>query len=260
MSAIIGYDSNSISTLFSSLNSGSGNSSSNFGINLGVNLSDYATIKSGSYFRLLKAYYGTEGTSGYKETGNKRVSESTATSKDSTKTLAAVEDSAGSLSKTAQSLYKNSSLFNKKTVKNEDGTTTTAYDMDAVYEKVSAFVDDYNSLVKSAGSANTKSIASSTKTMISSTNAYASSLKKVGITIDSDTNKLSIDKSKFKEADMSSIKSLFSGTGSFAYSTAVRASMIGSHAESESSKSNTYGASGRYTYNYNSGNIFNDYM
>lgn len=255
MAAISAYDSNSISTLLSSLNTGS--SSSNTSINFGVNLSDYATIKSGSYFKLLKAYYGTEGTSGFESIKPKT---STSTSEDSTKTLASVENAADSLSETAQDLYKNSSLFNKKTVKNEDGTTTTGYDTDAIYKKVSAFVEDYNALVKAGGSANTSSIVNSVSSMTNNTNANASALKGIGITIDSEKKTLSIDEEKFKKADMNTVKSLFNGTGSFAYSTAVRASMISSYAQSESSKSNTYNSSGNYTYNYNSGNIYSGYM
>ena len=44
------------SQLFASVG---GNGSNNNSINFGVNLSDYASIKSGSYGNLMKAYYKT---------------------------------------------------------------------------------------------------------------------------------------------------------------------------------------------------------
>ena len=58
MSTINGYDSNSISSLFSSLGTGNTNSSSN-GM-LGINLSDYASIKNGTYGKLMKSYYALD--------------------------------------------------------------------------------------------------------------------------------------------------------------------------------------------------------
>ena len=47
------WDSNSISTLFSSLNGGNKKSSA---INMGVDISTLSLIKSGSYHKLLKSY------------------------------------------------------------------------------------------------------------------------------------------------------------------------------------------------------------
>ena len=59
MATISGYDSSSIGVLFSSLNSGRTNTSTMFGTSdlLGINYSDYATIRNGSYTKLMKAYY-----------------------------------------------------------------------------------------------------------------------------------------------------------------------------------------------------------
>ena len=62
----------------------------------------------------------------------------------------------------------------------------------------------------------------------------------------------------FKGADTEKVKSLFNGTGSYAYSVATKAAMTESYAKSEAAKSNTYTKNGTYNYNYNSGNIFTD--
>ena len=55
MIGISNYDSNSIHTLFSGLSNG--NRTSNSGL-LGINIVDYSAIRTGSYFKLMKAYYG----------------------------------------------------------------------------------------------------------------------------------------------------------------------------------------------------------
>ena len=57
---------------------------------------------------------------------------------------------------------------------------------------------------------------------------------------------------------MDKVKKLFNGTGSYAYGVATRSSLIDSYAQSEAEKANTYGKNGKYSYNYNSGNIFYD--
>ena len=63
MATISGYNSYSMGVLFSGLNTTSSknslfsNSMSGSDI-LGINYSDWATIRSGSYFKLFNAYYG----------------------------------------------------------------------------------------------------------------------------------------------------------------------------------------------------------
>ena len=62
MSTISGYDSSSIGVLFSSLNPrSSGLSSAGVSDMLGISYSDYATIRNGSYGKLVKAYYKQDG-------------------------------------------------------------------------------------------------------------------------------------------------------------------------------------------------------
>lgn len=246
MASISAYDSNSISTLFSSLNRNN-KTNSMFGgstPNLGVDLSTYSMIKKGSYYQMMKAYY-SEDSNG--DSIAKNIS--TSTSKDDSKTLVGIEGAAEDLTKSAEALYKsNSDAFKKK-----DGE----YDKDAIYKAVDSFVDDYNALVKATGKSNTSSIANAAAAMVNYASNNANSLSKIGISYNAKDYTLSIDEDKFKNADMSTVKSMFSGNGSFAYSVAVKASMIDSYASIESSKSNTYGNSGNYTYNYKTGELYN---
>lgn len=248
MAIISGYDSSSISTLFSSLNS---NKKSSAGSDLlGISYSDYACIKSGSYFQLMKAYY-TDG----KVVGDTKTS--TATSQDSTKKLAQIESSTDSLNKSAEALYKSKSLFEEKTVTDKDGNKTKDYDRDAIYKAVSQFVSDYNSVVESAGSSETTKIANAAASMVNTTTANKNLLASVGITFDSSKYTMKVDEDAFKKADISKVKSLFQGTGSYAYQIETKSSMIGMNAKSEAAKSNTYGSYGGYTYNYSSGQLYN---
>ena len=250
MATISGYDSSSIGVLFSSLNSGSTKTSAMFGTSdlLGISYSDYATIQNGSYTKLMKAYY-KKAASG--DSSSSSVSATTSTSKDSSKTLANIESAAEDLKKASETLRTNGdkSLFTKKQTTDKDGNVSYEYDTDKIYKAVSDFVDSYNKMLKEGGDSNTNSILRSTKSMVNL-------LSMVGITIGTD-NKLSIDETAFKKADMNTVKSLFHTTGGFGYQTSVQAGMIESYAKSEAEKANTYNKSGLYTYNYTTGEIYN---
>lgn len=246
MRGIYSYDSSSISTLFSSL--GSSSSSSNF---LGINLGDYASIRSGSYGKLMKSYYSKIESSDTKTSSKDKINSSTATSKDSSKTLANIESASEELTDSAKALYstKTDSVFSKK---------NGSYDTDKIYDKVSAFVEDYNDLLTKSAKSSASRIEGTISSMKTVTSGNSKDLEEIGISVDSKTGLLSFNKDTFKGADMDKVKKLFNGTGSYAYSVATRSSLVNSYAQSEAAKSNTYGKNGKYTYNYNSGNLFYD--
>ncbi len=247
MASFFGVDSNSVGSLFSSLNT------TNKSSDLSSLLSDYSSIRSGSYKKLLNKYYAEDSTS-----SSKSASSTTSTASDTTKKLASIQSNAKSLNTAASDLVSvgTKSLFNKVSKTAEDGTTSKEYDTDAIYKAVKSFVDSYNGVIDSTETTNTSSIANSVKNMITNTKANQNLLKSVGITVDSDFN-LSIDEKAFKKADMSVVKSLFNGSGSYGYQVSAKAAMINSNAASEASKANTYGNNGKYNYNYNAGDIYN---
>ena len=88
---------------FSALVGGAANPSSNL-------LSDYASIKNGSYGKLLKAYYA------------KQDAENASVSGDSRQKLTLMRSSADSLKKSADALN-NPSLWEKKKIKKKDEET-----------------------------------------------------------------------------------------------------------------------------------------
>lgn len=228
-------NSNSIGTLFSSLNTSNSTSGTT------SLLSDYYSIRNGSYKKLLTAYYD-------KLDKGEVASVSNSTSADSSKTLAQIKSATTELSEaTSELLDKGSkSVFSKK-----DGE----YDMDAIYNSVKGFVDSYNEVVKEGTKASSTSIERGVNNLINSTSANAKNLAKLGIKIGSDDT-LTIDEKVFKEAGGEAVKSLFNGAGSYAYNIAAKTSQLTYNVNTEANKSATYGSNGSYSYNYSAGDIY----
>lgn len=223
MSSINGYD--SVSTLFSSL--GSTTDSTSNGL-YGINLADYASIKNGSYSKLMKAYYAQDDADASKANSKNDTD-------DTDQTLAEIKSTTASLKESAQALYSSKSLFEKNT----DGE----YDMEAIYEKVNAFIEDYNATVDSVGSAETESIAKAGANMVNAATNYVDMLSKIGITINESDFSLSINKEKFIESRITDLKSMFSGVGSFAYQIGAKASRINTMVADKVSSSGYYKSS-----------------
>jgi len=244
---------NDYSYLFSNLNS---SASANTSLSAGINFSDYASLKNGSYLKLTKAYYEKEGS---QKTFNKD------TSVDSEKTLSMIQGDAKNLSAAADTLIAtgSKSLFAKKEIvtKGEDGTETKTndYDKDAIYKGVSDFVKGYNELIESGGESDTKSILRNTLNMTTLTTAHSGMLSQIGISVNDD-NTLKLDEASFKKGEISTMKALFQGSGSYAYSVGAYASQIGYNAASEANKSNTYSVEGSFGQNSSSGSLFDQYL
>ncbi len=252
-----------ISWMLSSLGSGAaGVAGSNF-------LADYASIKNGSYAKLMKAYYGGSASSAVKSVAQKSMasysSQNTALTSEESKAYAKVQSSADALKESADKLLNagTNSVFAKKdvTVKDENGTesTTKEYDKESIYSAVNSFVTNYNSVIQSADKTDSDTVARRVASMMNSTTGHLKSLLAVGISVNTDGT-LDLDKEAFMEADMSTAKSLFNGTGSYAYSVSSQASMINYAADREVSKGSMYTTKGTYGTNYKSGNLYNGWF
>jgi hypothetical protein len=251
---VSGLTSSGLTTLFSSLSSSSSSSASS-GL-FSFNVSDYNMIRSGSYFKLLKSYYASDSSNAKSTQEDFSNSYTTSTSKETSTTLANIESTTDDLNESAEALYKtNASAFKKVS----SGSGTCDYDTDAIYNAVSSFVDDYNSVIKAAGKSSASGITSAAESLANVTAQNADALSELGISIDSEKSTLSIDKETFRSADMSKAKTLFNGTGSYAYNVATKSSLLNYQAEREASKSSTYSSTGTYSTNYISGTIYNSY-
>ena len=243
------------SYLFQSMTTSRGNSLGNLNF-----LSDYASIKNGSYGKLMKAYYAKDAAdkvaSTGKDTETKKNSISTAA--DSAKTLSEIEKAADAMKESADSLLVkgSKSVFRKK---NEKATVSEEYDTDAIYKAVSGFVTDYNDLLSKTSAASSKNLQSKADTLAAVTSANAKLLSRVGITLNSDSS-LSLDEEAFKKSDMGTVKNLFGTTGAYGYKVSAQASMIDYTAAKESTRSNTYTANGTYSNVYSAGNILNSFF
>ncbi len=242
-----------------------GSSSSNFYSSLG----DYASIRSGSYKRLLKSYYATTKADTPKKSSKSsdRVNHSAydnmwngnSYNAYANKAAAAVKSRTDELAASASELTAtgSKSLFNEQVTTTTDPetgvkTTTKGYDVDAIAKAVKSFVADYNSVVEAGMDSSDRNVVRNTQYMTRMSAIYGSSLSEVGITIGKD-NTLSVDEDKLKAADIDSLKRVFNGKSSYAALTASRASGIGQAASRAVSTSYTYGNTGRYS-------MFNSYM
>lgn len=210
MSTINGYDSNSISSLFSSL--GTTNTNSSSGGMMGINLNDYASIKNGSYGKLVKSYYELDEKENVKDKKSKNDTD------DTDATIRSIKTASDDLKDSAAALYSSKDLFTKG--------ANGEYDMEAIYEKVNKFIEDYNATVEAVGSAETQSIANAGASLVNYTTNNIDMLSKLGISVSGTDFTLSIDKEKFMDAKESDIKTMFGGVGSYAYQVGAKASRI----------------------------------
>ena len=175
ISGLVGTTSTSTSIVDSLIGSSSSSSAS---------VVDYNLIKNGAYGKLMKAYYAEQ---------------SSATSKEEETSLKTTKSASEDLAKSTSALMKSSF---------EDD------DREKLLESLKSWVEDYNSVVESTDDVDDTSTLRQVLWMTQNTEANEGLLGKIGITVKAD-NTLSIDEDKFNEADLSTAKTLFSGTGSY---------------------------------------------
>ena len=152
----------SINTLFG--NMGSSTSAGSFNGGLYASLSEYSSIRSGAYKKLLNAYYNKDNRSDSTTKLNTTPVNSVAENKQ----LAVVKDAADDLYSSAAKLTDTSaskSLFNKA-----DSVT------DNIVSAVKSYVSDYNTLVEEAADTANKKVTGKVSFMTSQTSAYKNAL------------------------------------------------------------------------------------
>lgn len=207
---------NTIDNISSMFGSGSSSSSNIFEA---IDLSQYSLIKSGTYGKLMKTYYAqnSKTTSDSTSKTDKEKETSTVDKTGTTKMKA----EADSLKKTAEGLTSSDTWK----------TTAGEYDEDSIRKSISNFVDGYNSVIKQSSNITTDNteISNNVKWMNSMTSTMSKQLSNVGIAVGTDGT-LSINEDSFNKADMKNLKSLFSGTNSYAGQIENYASNIASAA------------------------------
>ena len=220
------FGNNSIYSLFG------GNSSS--GVNsmfggLEGSLTSLSQIKSGSYGKLVKSYY-----SKYDNDGNLK-SDTSKKSKIADSNLSEIRNDSSDLSKATDKLLAKgkNSIWNQVESTDDEGNVTKDSDKDKIYSAIKGFADAYNKLVDSGQKSESTGILSQVAAMVTTSAKTAQTLGKAGITIDN-KNHLNVDEDFLKnKANMTYVKDLFNGTGSYAYQVATKSSMANSYAGNE---------------------------
>ena len=239
------------SYLFSSLGSGAA------GVAGSTFLLDYASIKNGSYLKLMKAYFSENANDTVKSLVNNTVA-----GKTDSKALARVQTATDALKESADALLEKGrdSVFTQKDIAtvDENGVESIqkGYDTESIYKAVNSFVTNYNSVIDAVDDYGSESITRRTESMVNATISNLKLLNKIGITINDDST-LSLDKDTFMKADMGTVKSLFGESGSYGYRISAQASLINYAADREANRTNTYTFTGSYSSLYNAGSLFN---
>lgn len=200
--------------------------------NTGFSITDYKSIKNGSYGKLMKAYYKKDDVK-ETSTSKKQVSET------ESKALSSVKSTTGDLKKSASKL--------------EDIELYEAGKEDALAKAVKDFADNYNATLTEAGKSESKNVRRIATSMLNNTVANYKLLKEAGITIGED-GKLSVDEAKVKKS-ASALKNIFTGNG-FGYSTVSKASSLYYAANTAQNKGSAYSAKAGYENADSTGNLF----
>ncbi|MEG1458754.1 MAG: hypothetical protein RSB37_08220 [Acetivibrio sp.] len=223
------------SAFFSGYLGTSGSSKSN-GMN--TMLGDYAMIRSGSYKKLLNAYYKKENNKGT----NTEETKETEADKANKLALTQTKSAAAELRKAAEEL-KETDFTNKESAQ----------------AKIKSFVDAYNTTLDSADDVDTSSILHKTLWMIGSTKESSNLLNEVGIRVGKN-NKLTIDNDRLKNADVTTLNTLFKGRGSLADKVSSKAwelKNLSNTALNTEKNGNAYTKKGDYT-SMNTNSIYNN--
>lgn len=198
------------------------------------NLSDYASIKNGSYGKLLKSYYTNQDT------------DKMSSGKDNVHKATLLKTGADALKKSAETLS-DDSLWEKKKITKKDKKTgetleTEDYDWVSITKAVKSFIENYNDVVEKAGESSSKDVLRNAVWLTGITESNEKVLSKVGITIGKG-NKMELDEEILKKADIGTLKTLFTGYNSFVDKVSTKAKSI-SNAAARSS--GTYKSNGKY--------------
>ena len=229
---------NDISYLFTGLNNGvSGAAGSNW-------LSDYASIKNGSYGKLMKAYYGKNTAESVKNLAQNKA-EAFDKNSDEAKNLTKIQATSDALKESADALL-DKKLFEQK-------------DAGEIYKAVNSFVDSYNSVMQAVDKTDDNTILRRGESLVNLSVSNMKSLKAIGITLN-ENGTLSLNKDDFMKADLSKVKTVFQATGSYGYQASAQASLINFAADNAVTRRGSYSVNGSYSSVFNIGNLFNSYF
>ena len=199
---------------------------------MNLDLAEVASVRKGSYGKLLKSYYAQEKADAKSSVG------------DTDAKLTNIKSDADKLSMAADALG-SSSLYKTKTVTDDNGKKSEVLENpDKAAGAVKDFVKAYNAAIDSAGDSDTKSVLRNGGWMANTSKQNARLLAEAGITIGSD-DKLSFNENTFKKANASTVKELFAGVDSYAAQVGAKADAISRATQNAGAA--TYNARGNWS-------------
>lgn len=203
------------SQLFQSISSnGSGLGNLNF-------LSDYASIKNGSYAKLMKTYYGTAQSSSAaasKKSSSGNILDKILDEKKNPKVSKEAQEANANLTTGLSSLKSSVAALQK------DGTYTDTANgksaADKVVSAMKAFVSDYNNVVSAAKNSTLANKTAYVANMMNSTATNADKLAEIGVSINGNGT-LELNEAKLKEAGVSKVQDLFSSDNIMSYGSMI---------------------------------------
>lgn len=226
---------------WNSTNSIFGSSSSNSSTNLYSLFSERASIKNGTYKRLLKSYFGSINDSSGTTSANKTRSSSNiidellrekmypTVSKDTQEANSNLTSGLNSLQSSVSTLQKSSTYEDT-----ENGSTAA----DKVVSAMKSYVTNYNNVVTASKSSTLTNKTAYVANMMGYTSKNADQLAEIGVTLKQDGT-LQLDETKLKNTDISKVQKLFSSDNIQSYGSLISSRAKFAGASSSSSTSST---------------------
>lgn len=194
---------------------GMGNTNSSF-------FSDYASIRNGSYRRLLKAYYGgndSSGTTAGTRSNTSNVLDQLLEERKHPKVSEQTKEANSDLTSGIPT------LTNAVKALQNDATYTASEDgkksaQDKMVSALKNYVNEYNDVVNAAKKSTLSNKTSHIASMMKSTTENADKLREIGISVNANGT-LQFIEGQAKNADISKVQKLFSGKDSMSYGSTV---------------------------------------
>lgn len=202
--------------------------SSSTGMDASSLLADYASIKNGSYGKMMKAYYAKAAASEEDDDDSSSSKKTSSNKEKDTLTASA-----------ASSAYKAAEKLSTMEFSEDN--------LDEAYDAVSDFVKQYNSLIKNGTSSKNTAVQKQAQYLYDTMYSNYKLFAKVGITLNTDRT-LELDEKTFKKGSTATMKTLFNGANSFADKVSYKASQMYRYAnEGKSITAKSYTSSGTYS-------------
>ena len=196
---------------------------SNNSTNLYSLFSERASIKNGTYKRLLKSYFGSvngdsDGTSSTRKSRGSDIIDKLLKEKMYPTVSKETQEANSNLTAGISSLQSSVSALQKDSTYEDTENGSTA--ADKVVSAMKSYVTNYNDVVTASKSSTLTNKTAYVANMMSTTSKFAKELAEVGVSLKQDGT-LQLDETKLKSADLSKVQKLFSSDNIQSYGSTI---------------------------------------